>query len=200
MRHPVRWIVATMLPLVALVGLEAAAVSRQAAEAFAQKVVIIRANAEAAGKPGTRRTTVTQDELNSWFMYHAPPLLPTGLSQPQVTIVGQGRVAGQAIVDLDVVAKRRSSGGTFDPWSLLGGKVPVAVTGILHTRDGMARFEVQTAEVSGVPVPTTLLQELLGYYTRTPDHPQGVRLDDVFSLPTKIRHIEVGQAQAVVVQ
>ena len=200
MRHPVRWLVAAMLPLVALVGVEAAAVSRQAAEAFAQKVVVIRSHAETAEKPGARRTTITQDELNSWFLYHAPPLLPTGISQPQVTIIGQGRVTGQAIVDLGVVAKRRSSGGAFDPWSLVGGKVPLTVTGILHTRDGMARFEVQTAEVSGVPVPTTLLQELAAYYTRTPAHPQGVRLDDVFMLPTKIRQIEVGQAQAVVVQ
>jgi hypothetical protein len=40
----------------------------------------------------------------------------------------------------------------------------------------------------------------VSYYSRTPENPQGVRLDDTFSLPANIRQIEVGQGQAVVVQ
>lgn len=190
------------LALFTLIPLEAATVSRQSADEFAEKVALIQRQGEITERAGTRRTRVTEDELNSWFMYRAEPLLPNGVGQPQVTIVGDGRLAGQAVVDLDAVAKRRSSGsgGTFDPLSLIGGKVPVSVTGILHTRDGMARFEVQTAEMSGFPVPVTVLQELLTYYSRTPERPAGVRLDDVFALPANIRQIEVGQAQAVVVQ
>ena len=78
--------------------------------------------------------------------------------------------------------------------------MPVSVSGVLHTKDGLARFELESADVSGVPVPKTLLQELLSYYSRTPDHPQGVRLDDTFALPANIKGIEVGQGQAVVVQ
>lgn len=199
MRYYIRWSVAASLTIAALVTVDAATISRQSAEAFSQKVTVIRRNAE-AGTAAARKTPVSQDELNSWFTYGASPHLPSGVSQPQVTIVGAGRVAGQAIVDLDALAKRRGSGGTFDPWSLIGGRVPVNVTGILHTKDGKARFEVQTAEVSGLPVPTTLLQELVSFYSRTPEHPQGVRLDDTFSLPAQIREIQVGQGQAVVVQ
>jgi hypothetical protein len=45
-----------------------------------------------------------------------------------------------------------------------------------------------------------MLQEVLGYYSRTPERPEGVRLDSPFALPAKIRQIEVGQGQAVVVQ
>lgn len=199
MRHRLLSIAAATLAIAALVTLEAATVSRQNADAFAQKVARIRQQPE-GGRAEARRTPVSQDELNSWFTYGAAPHLPSGVSQPQVTIVGDGRVAGQAIVDLDAVAKRRSSGGSFDPWSLVGGRVPVNVTGILHTRDGMARFEVQSAEISGLPVPATLLQELVSLYSRTPERPQGVRLDDTFSLPANIREIQVGQGQAVVVQ
>jgi hypothetical protein len=199
MRCYIRWSAAATLAIAALVAVEAATVSRQNAEAFSQKVTLIRRNAE-AGKPAARKTPVSQDEVNSWFTYSATPYLPSGVSQPQITIVGGGRVAGQAIVDLDALAKRRASGGTFDPWSLVGGRVPVNVTGLLHTRDGKARFEVQTAEVSGLPVPATLLQELVGFYSRTPEHPEGVRIDDTFSLPAQIREIQVGQGQAVVVQ
>jgi hypothetical protein len=183
----------------ALIPLEAATVSRQHADTFAQKIALIREHGN--GSPeGTRRTPLSEDEVNSWFTYHAQPLLPAGVMQPQLTIVGQGRVAGRAVVDFDAIARRRASGSTLDPWSFVGGKVPVTVTGILHTRDGMGRFELETAEISGVPVPRTLLQEMLGYYSRTPDRPQGVRLDDAFALPSNIRQIEVGQRQAVVVQ
>ena len=179
--------------------MEAATVSRQNSDAFTQKVTQIRRNAESAG-PGDRKTPVSQDELNSWFAYGAAPLLPNGVSQPQVAILGQGRMSGQAVVDLDALAKRRSSGGALDPWNLVGGRVPVSVAGILHTRDGKARFEVQSAEISGLPVPPSFLQELVSYYSRTPDNPQGVRIDDTFSLPAQIREIQVGQGQAVVVQ
>ena len=199
MRDHIRWSAAAAVGIAALVTVEAATVSRQNAETFSKKVTLIRLNAE-AGKPTARKTPVSQDELNSWFTYSATPHLPSGVSQPQITIVGDGRLAGQAIVDLDALAKRRSSGGTFDPWSLVGGRVPVNVTGILHTRDGKARFEVQAAEISGLPVPTTLLHELVSFYSRTPDHPEGVRIDDTFSLPSQIREIQVGQGQAVVVQ
>lgn len=200
MSHRARRIAATLLPILAIVSLEAATVSRQSADTFSEKVALIRRHGEVNERAGARRTALTQDELNSWFTYRAEPLLPNGISQPQVTIVGQGRLAGQAVVDLEAIGKRRATGGTFDPWSLIGGRVPVTVAGILHTRDGMGRLEVQSAEVSGVPVPTTVLQELVSYYSRTPDHPQGLRLDDVFALPANIRQIEVGQGQAVVVQ
>jgi hypothetical protein len=187
-----------------VIPLRAATVSRQSAEEFAQKLALIQRQADSPASParaGARRTRLTEDELNSWFMYRAQPVLPAGVSQPQVTILGEGRLAGQAIIDLDAVAKRRSSsGGAFDPLSLIGGKVPVSVSGILHTRDGMARFEVQRAEMSGIPVPVTVLQEVLTYYSRSDERPQGVRLDDVFSLPANIRQIEVGEGQAVVVQ
>ena len=184
-----------------VIPLGAATVSRQSAEDFSQKIALIQRQAENPAGPGARRTRLTEDELNSWFMYRAQPVLPAGVSQPQITILGEGRLAGQAIIDLDAVAKRRSSaGGAFDPLSLLGGKVPVSVSGTLHTRDGMARFEVQRAEMSGVPVPVTVLQEVLTYYSRSDERPQGVRLDDVFPLPANIRQIEVGEGQAVVVQ
>jgi len=194
-----RRIAAIGFSVLAVVSLEAGTVSRQSAEAFSSKVTQVRRHGEAKER-AARRTVFSQDELNSWFMYQAQPVLPNGVTQPQVTIVGEGRLSGQAIVDLEAVGKRRSAGGSFDPWSLLGGKVPVTVTGILHTRDGMGRFEVQSAEVSGVPVPATLLQELVGFYSRTPEHPEGVRVDSAFPLPASIRQIEVGQGQAVVVQ
>lgn len=185
--------------------LQGAAESTQAADAFARKMSIISQQgalpeARGARPAAPRRTPVTETEVNSWFAYRAQPLLPDGLSQPKLTIIGGGKVMGGATVDLEEIGKRRSSGGALDIWSYLGGRVPISVTGILHTQDGRGRFEVQQADVSGVPLPRTLLQEVVSYYSRTPEHPQGVRLDDVFELPANIKQIEVGQGQAVVVQ
>ena len=186
--------------------LQAAADTPQAAEAFSRKISLIAQHASAAETRspqavGGRRTPVTEAEVNSWFVYRAQPLLPAGLTQPKVTIIGNGKVMGLATVDLEAIGKKRSSGGgALDLWSYLGGRVPISVTGILHTKDGRGRFELTDAEVSGVPLPKTLLQEVVSYYTRTPDHPQGLRLDDAFELPAQIKQIEVGQGQAVVVQ
>lgn len=182
----------------------AASISRQQADAFSRKITLIRQQGESATlkstKAGPKRTAVTESELNSWFAYHSQPLLPDGLTKPTLTIIGNGRVAGEATVDLDAISKRRQSGGAFDPWNLVGGRLPVSVSGILHTGDGRGRFELQSAELSGIPVPKTLLQEIVSYYSRSGDRPSGVRLDDAFELPANIRQIEVGAGQAVVVQ
>jgi hypothetical protein len=181
----------------------AAAVTPQQADAFAKKVAIISQQGTLTTATRTavaRRTPVSEGEVNSWFAYRATPLLPTGMTEPQITIIGDGKVSGAATVDLDAVAKTRRTGSLIDPWNLLGGRLPVTVTGVLRTQNGQGRFELQQAAVSGVPIPKTILQELVSYYSKSADDPRGIDLDEPFALPAGIRQIEVGQGQAVVVQ
>jgi len=186
---------------VALVPVFAGDVSRQQADSFVKKVAIINQRAAApASAAASHRTIVSENEVNSWFAYRGQELIPKGVTEPKVTIIGNGRVMGVATVDLDAVSKKNASGGTFDLWKLVGGRVPVAVTGMLQTKGGRGQFDLQSATLSGVPVPKALLQELVSYYSRTADHPDGVRLDESFALPARIQQIEVGQGQAVVVQ
>lgn len=175
------------------------AVSRQQSDVFARKLSQI-AQVPASGADGTHRTAVTEAELNSWFTYAAPALLPRGVSQPQLTMIGDGRVAGRVTLDLDAIARPRASGGLFDPWSYLSGRVPVNVAGILRTQNGTGRFELEAGDVSGLAVPKVLLQQLVSAYSRTTNHPQGVKLDEPFGLPAGIRQIDVAQGRAVVVQ
>ena len=186
--------------ILTVTSLEAAAVSKQQADLFSRKLAQIVDQGDVAQKPGTRRTPVTETELNSWFTYSAKPLLPAGVSDPRITMIGNGKVTGQAIVDLDAIAKKKASGGTFDIWNLVGGKVPVNVAGTLRTKDGIGSFDLESADVSGLPLPKSFLQEVVSYYSRTPDHPQGVKIDDPFALPASIRQIDVGAGQAVIVQ
>jgi hypothetical protein len=187
---------------VTVVTIHAVDVSRQQADSFAKKVAIINQRAAATAPPpgAARRTVVSESEVNSWFAYRAQDLIPKGITQPKVTIIGNGRVMGLATVDLDAVSRQRASGNSLDLWNLVGGQLPVTVTGVLQTKAGQGRFDVQSASVGGVPVPKALLQELVSYYSRTGDHPAGVRIDSPFDLPAKIQQIEVGAGQAVVVQ
>ena len=192
---------------VALTSVEAATISKQQADLFSRKVAQIVVQGDAVQKPGTKvekpgtkKTQVSETELNSWFAYSAKPLLPAGVTDPRITMVGNGKVAGQAVVDLDTIAKKKQSGGTFDVWNLVGGKVPVNVAGTLRTKDGIGTFLLESADVSGLPLPKSFLQEVVSYYSRTPAHPQGVKIDDPFELPASIRQIDVGSGQAVIVQ
>lgn len=179
----------------------AVAISRQQSEAFARKLTLITGYAATAGdRRPPRRTAVTESEINSWFAYQSQPLLPEGVAPPSLVIVGGGTVRGDVTIDLEAYAKRRRSGGAFDPWSLVTGRVPVSITGVLSTKNGQGRFDMQRAELAGIPLPKGMVQDLVTFYSRSPERPDGIRVDDPFALPAQIRQIEVGQGQAVVVQ
>ena len=178
-----------------------ATLTRQHADSFQRKIFLIAEGGRvSATDGGPRRTAVSETELNSWFAYHAQPLIPRGVAQPKISIIGEGKLAAEAIVDLDAVAKQKATGGALDLWSYVGGRVPVSLTGMLYTKDGVGQFQLQTVEVSRVPMPKAVVQELVAYYSRTENHPRGIDLEAPFELPAGINRIEVAQGQAVVVQ
>src|SRR5688572_29354816 len=173
--------------------------TRQQGDAFAKKVVVVQEHAnDGVKKPLS--TTFTQAETNSYLKFNATELLPTGLTQPEITMLGQNRVSAKAIVDLDIVRKKQSSGGWFDPTSYLTGKLLVTAAGRVITGDGKGRVELQSAEVSGVPIPKTFLNQLVNFFTRTEDNPKGSTVDDVFELPAKIKRIDSEQGRFTVHQ
>ena len=49
-------------------------------------------------------------------------------------------------------------------------------------------------------VPKTMVQELLSFYSRTPETPNGINMDDPFELPAQIREIRVAPGAATIVQ
>ena len=175
------------------------AASRRDADVLRQKVDLINKHAERPTKQG-RRTTVTENEVNAYLAFDARPQLPTGVVDPAVTIVGTGRVSGRAVVDLDAVRTAKNPTSLLDPVNYLTGKVPVTATGVLKTSNGVGHFELESASVGRIPVPKLILQEIVGYYSRTPQKPAGIGLDDAFELPAKIREIQVLRGQAIIVQ
>jgi hypothetical protein len=188
------------LAMIALLGLFGSSppdvLTPQLADAFAKKIVVVQNQAgQKAAKD--RPTTFTQAETNSYLKYQAGDLLPTGLTQPELTMLGQGRVSGKAIVDLDIVRQKQGSGGWFDPTSYLTGKLPVTASGRIVTWDGKGKFELTSAEVSGVPIPKSFLNQMVNFFTRTSDNPKGASLDDTFELPANILRIDVEQARFI---
>ena len=192
-----------LLSGVGLGALQAAGVSEQQADAFSQKMATVKKQGIAglqAQSRTPRRTPFTESELNSWFAYRSGEVMPTGVTDPRVTLVGSGKVKAAATVDLEAIAKQRSSGRTLDPWSYLGGRLPVTLSGVLRTENGIGRFDLEEAAVSGIPVPASVLADIVSYYSRTDSDPEGVRLNDNFRLPSQIKQIEMGAGQAVIVQ
>jgi hypothetical protein len=146
------------------------------------------------------QTPISESEVNSYLRYEIRDQVPTGITEPIISILGDGRVTGTATVDLDAVRESRNSGSWFDPVRLLRGRTTVAMRGLLQTQQGTGRFVFESADISGLPVPKTLLQQVISYYSRTPENPNGLNLDDAFELPARIQEIRVQPGQAIVVQ
>lgn len=149
---------------------------------------------------GQRLTPITERELNAYFRYDMRDYFPAGVTEPLLRIVGDGRVIAYAVVDLDAVRDAQTDSGWLNPMRFLSGRLPVTATGVVEAQHGTARFLLDSVDVSGVPVPKSLLQQLVSFYSRTTENPQGLNLDDAIDLPAGIREIRVQPGQAIVVQ
>jgi hypothetical protein len=185
--------------LVIVPAVASAPASRREADSFERKRLEI-VNYALVPQRGARVTPFSEAEVNAYLRYELAPQLPVGVEQPLVDIVGDGRVSGEATVDLDRVRRERASGRWLDPLNILTGRLRVTAAGVLSTAGGQARFSLEEATLAGVPVPQAVLQELVTYYSRSSLYPKGISLDDPFPLPARIREIDVRPDQAIVIQ
>jgi hypothetical protein len=192
---------ATLLVGTLTIGVLAAAdpVSRRDAARLQAKIDRITRNGEVKGKARTR-TPITESELNSYLRYELGDQIPKGVKDPWVSIVGDGRLSGRATVDLAQIAQSRKSTGALDPFNYLGGSFPLAINGVLRTQNGVGTFALESATVSGLPVPSWMLQEIVSYYSKSENAPHGVSIEKPFLLPAGIREIQIARGQAIVVQ
>jgi hypothetical protein len=153
-----------------------------------------------AGAASTSQTTqLTDTELNSYLHFHLKDQVPVGVVDPTLNALGDNRVKGSATIDLDAVRKQKQRGWT-DPMSFLTGRLPLSASGLLITQNGVGRFQLESAELSGIAIPKSLVQELLSYYSKSAEKPAGISMDDPFELPARIKEIRVGKGEAMVVQ
>ncbi|HVH57707.1 MAG TPA: hypothetical protein VM791_15695 [Vicinamibacterales bacterium] len=162
------------------------------------KIVAV-GNTPRGGKRAAQSTVVSDVEVTSYLRFHARDQVPVGIVDPVLNAQAEGIVAGRAIVDLDAVRKQKER-GWLDPMGYLTGRLPLNVRGRLTTQNGVGRFILESAELSGMTVPKSLVQELLTFYSRTPEDPDGINMDDPFELPAQIREIRVTPGTATIVQ
>ena len=195
--------VALVLPLAAQTRL-----SKQDADRFQSKLGRInsfasqpraRALVNGSAAPASQTTQLTDTEVNAYLHYHLKDQVPAGVVDPSLTALGEGRVRGAAVIDLDAVRKQKQRAWT-DPMSYMTGKLPLTASGLLITQNGVGRFQLEAAEISGISIPKSLVQELLSYYSKSPENPSGISMDDPFELPARIKEIRVGKGEAMVVQ
>jgi len=176
------------------------ALSQADAARFQAKLSQIERNVKTPAKRGVARVTpVTDTEVNSYLKFLAGRQVPVGIADPILHAAGNGRVTGRALVDLDAVRTQKKRAWS-DPLAYLTGRLPVSAEGTLTTTNGIGRFTLESAEISGVTMPKSLLQELLTYYSKSPDRPNGINMDDPFELPSAIKEIKVGVGSTTVVQ
>lgn len=152
------------------------------------------------GKPqAPLRTTFTDTQLNAWLLADGKENVPVGLLSPVVTFLGGGKVTAKAVVDLDAVRKSKTR-SMFDPMNWMTGLIPVTLTGALSGRGGMGTFDVETWSLGSVTLPRSVLQELISYYSKSSDFPDGITLGRPFPLPAEVRELIIARGAATVVQ
>ena len=190
----------SVLTVVPAVARQQPRLSKQDSDRFEGKLTrIVAFGNEKRARAGSLSTPISEAEVNAYFEYTAKGQVPPGIVEPRLNALGEGRVGGQAVVDLDAVRKQKQR-GWLDPMAYLTGSLPLTASGLLITKDGVGRFQLESAQISGVSVPKSLLQELLAYYSRTPENPRGISMDDPFELPAHIREIRVERGQATILQ
>ena len=177
----------------------AVALSRQDGDRLQAKIDAIVKNA-AADPPKPGKFAIAEREVNSYLVFNLNEKIPKGLAEPEITMIGDGALAARVLVDMDEVKRRRQSRSVIDPLNYLSGQVPLNARGLLRTREGRGQFYLRSADIGGVPLPKPLLQELIGFFSRTPQNPNGFDIDAPFNLPSKIREISVRSGESVVVQ
>ena len=165
------------------------------------KIERVAAAAETPRPPTARplRTTFTEREINAYLALDGPDFLPPGIAMPQIRLGDDGRVRARAIVDLDGVRRSRER-SLFDPLAYLTGSVEVVAAGRVEGSGGEGLIRYESATVGGVTVPKTVAQELLRFYTTTPERPRGFAFDEPFALPVGLRAVSVEGGAATVTQ
>ncbi len=173
--------------------------SRQQGDSLELKIAEINKNA-ASVPVRPKKTPLSELEVNSYLAFNGKDKLPRGLASPEIHIIGKGQLAGRVLVDMDEFKRQQSTGGIMDPLSYLSGQVPITARGTFRSQQGKGQFQLYSAEILGVPLPKTIVQELVTFFSRTPENPRGFDIDAPFNLPAKIREVVVNQGEAVVVQ
>ena len=184
---------------VARSSLAEAQLSREHGARLERKIEEIAKNG-ATNPVKPKKTPVSELEINSYLAFNGKDKIPQGLANPQIVIGADRLLSGRIFVDIDEFKRHRGSGGVLDPLSYVSGQVPLTARGVFRASEGKGRFQLISAEIFGVQLPRPIVRELVAFFSRTPQKPDGFDMDEPFDLPAKIREVLVTKGEAVMVQ
>ena len=194
------WTTALWAVTAVVVAAKGQTLSKTDADSLERKLAALIARGAVAETPARPlRTVITDREVNAYFKHQGAQQLPVGVVNPRITILDGGRVEGVVTVNLDAVRKSKDRGWS-DPLAYITGTVDVHAIGKLRGSEGKGLFELESASLGAVPLPKLVLQEIVSFYSKTPEHPGGFSLDQPFNLPQRIRQVDLQRGSATIVQ
>ena len=164
-----------------------------------ERVEQIIANGELNPVPA-QTSRFTETELNAILNSRLVDWIPSGITEPQVRLLGNERFSLRAIVDIDEFKRRRGRQRSAGPLNFFTGKMPALVRGDLITGNGKGQFKLQSTEINGIPLPRALALDLLSTHSKTRRNPEGFDIEKPFDLPANIRQLQINPNELVVIQ
>jgi hypothetical protein len=136
---------------------------------------------------------VSEEETNAYFEHRLVDHVPAGVVEPWLRF-SDGLVTAGAMLDLDVLRERMPQSSMA---SFLSGRVPVELVSGIHAEDGVGKLAFESVTLGGLPIPQSLLQQIVTAYTKSPSRPDGVQLDESFPLPYGIESARIERGRVV---
>ncbi|HXV64900.1 MAG TPA: hypothetical protein VEK15_29650 [Vicinamibacteria bacterium] len=135
------------------------------------------------GAPDAKVFEVRELEANQ-FLQEQMETLPQGFENPWIRFEESLAIVG-ATMDLEIVRGALPDSALLN---LLSGKVPVELSARLLGEGGVGRLDVERVSLSGIDLPTTLVDALIGDIETIPFLP-GFRLGEPFPLPYGVESV-----------
>jgi hypothetical protein len=169
--------------------------SRTEAEALDRKFEDLNERHKAGKVTRGKSVLVTESELNSYLNLSLGEKMPRGFTDVAVRLEYE-RIHATGVLDLDQVRDKMPNLSPLSPLYWLTGRVPVLLRGRILNDDGFASVEWEDVRVANVPVPISLLHQIVSSTTKSEDHPDGFDIRAPFRLPYSVRQVRIEPGRA----
>jgi hypothetical protein len=167
------------------------------AESLGRKLEALERRAQRQKPPLEKTVTITESELNSYLNLTLGPRIPKGVSDLVIRLE-RDRLAARALVDLTEVQGKIPPGSVSGLLSFLSGKVPLEARGrLLAPADGFSSVEIEQVSLSTIPVPVTVVEQLVASATKSAASPEGFDVHSPFRLPYALKRVRLQMGRAL---
>jgi hypothetical protein len=165
------------------------------ADALRGKLRAVEAAQRTSPRPRLGSILVRESELNSYLNLPPGKNVPRGVTDVTVSLQRE-RIEARGMIDLDDVKTKIKGLSPWNPLSFLAGRVPVEIRGRLSTSDGFGTVSIDDVYVASVPIPISMLQQMVLSSTKNARYPEGFDITAPFRLPYSVRRVRLDRGQA----